>query len=65
MDINELRGYISLLTFATFVGICWWAYRSGNKRRFEQDALMPFLDEPGSVADADSSRVRVGGELDE
>jgi len=46
MDVNELRGYITLTTMLTFLGICWWAYRSRNRSRFEQDALLPFLDEP-------------------
>jgi cytochrome c oxidase cbb3-type subunit 4 len=45
MDVNELRGYIAVATMLTFLGICWWAYRSGNKERFEEDALLPFADE--------------------
>ena len=31
---------------ATFIGICWWAYHAKNRDRFEQDALLPFADEP-------------------
>jgi cytochrome c oxidase cbb3-type subunit 4 len=49
MDLGELRGWITVLTLLTFLGICWWAYRSGNRRRFEQDALLPFLDDPGAL----------------
>jgi len=49
MDVNELRGYITLATMLAFLAVCWWAYRSGNKRRFEQDALLPFADEAGEL----------------
>jgi cytochrome c oxidase cbb3-type subunit 4 len=45
MDINDLRSFITLATFLCFLGICWWAYRSPNKSRFEHDALLPFEDE--------------------
>lgn len=45
MDMGEIRGVITLLTFLAFLGVCWWAYRSSNRNRFEQDALLPFLDE--------------------
>lgn len=53
MDINEFRAGVTLATFLTFLGICWWAYRRPNRARFEQDALLPFADEstpskPGS-----------------
>ena len=28
-----------------FALVVWWAYRPKNKKRFEEDALMPFKDE--------------------
>jgi len=45
MDINELRGLITLAAVLAFLGVCWWAYRSPNRSRFEQDALLPFQDD--------------------
>ena len=45
MDIGQIRGFITIATMATFLGICWWAYRSGNRERFEADALIPFADD--------------------
>jgi cytochrome c oxidase cbb3-type subunit 4 len=54
MQGNDLQGYITLITFLTFLGICWWAYRSGNRQRFEQDAMLPFLDDP-EFQDGDTS----------
>jgi cytochrome c oxidase cbb3-type subunit 4 len=57
MDINELRGYITLVTMVTFLAICWWAYRSGNRARFEADAQLPFLDD----SDTQTADARDGG----
>ena len=45
MGMGELRGLITVATMLTFLGICWWAYRSGNRERFEEDARIPFADE--------------------
>ena len=42
MGMGEVRGIITLLTFLSFLGVCWWAYRSANRQRFERDALLPF-----------------------
>jgi len=50
MDYGEVRGVITIITLATFLAICWWAYRSGNRERFEQDALLVF-DEPSQPED--------------
>jgi len=40
-----LRGLITILTLSTFIGICWWAYRPGNRDRFEEDGWLAFGDE--------------------
>lgn len=45
MGMGELRGLITITTMICFVGICWWAYRAGNRSRFEEDAMLPFADE--------------------
>ena len=42
MDLGVLRGLITLVTLLTFMGICWWAYRPGNRERFEEDGLLVF-----------------------
>jgi len=44
-DLGLMRGLITLLTLLTFIGICWWAYRSGNRARFEEDGRLAFGDE--------------------
>jgi len=45
MDINDFRGLITLVTMLTYLGVCWWAYSSRNRSRFEEDARIPFADE--------------------
>lgn len=44
-DLGLLRGLITILTLSTFIGICWWAYRPGNRVRFEEDGWLAFGDE--------------------
>jgi len=46
MSHGLAQGVITLLTFAVFIGICVWAYRPGNRSRFEDDAQLPFDDDP-------------------
>lgn len=44
MDVNLLRGLITAISLACFVGIVIWAYSPRNKARFEDDAQLPFKD---------------------
>ncbi len=44
MDINLLREVVTVLSFASFVGIVAWALHPGNRERFEEAARLP-LDE--------------------
>jgi cytochrome c oxidase cbb3-type subunit 4 len=44
MDVNLLRGLITALSLACFVGIVVWAWSPRNKARFEQDARLPLDD---------------------
>lgn len=45
IDEGTLRGLITLVTLASFLGVCWWAYRPKSRARFDADALLVF-DEP-------------------
>ena len=45
LDLGTVRGVITVLTLATFIGICWWAYRPSSRQRFEEDAKLPFEEE--------------------
>jgi cytochrome c oxidase cbb3-type subunit 4 len=54
MDINDMRSIVTVLSFATFVGIVWWAYSRRSRQRFEEAARLPFADEWAD--DASSNR---------
>lgn len=45
MDVNTLRVAITVLSFVAFIGIAVWAWSRKNRKRFEEDALIPFADE--------------------
>lgn len=56
MDAGLLKGLIAIVTMTTFLGICWWAYRPGNRERFEEDAMLAFgEDEPQAAAKRSSA----------
>ncbi len=45
MDMETLRGLGTLFLMAAFVALCVWAFLPANKRRFEQDGRLVFLDD--------------------
>jgi len=45
MDINDLRGFSTVLVMIAFVGVCWWAFGPSRKKQFEDAANAPFADE--------------------
>ena len=42
MDITVLRVAATLASFATFLGIAWWAYARANRDSFDEAARIPF-----------------------
>ena len=44
MDINILRIAVTLITFAAFLGIVFWAYRPSRRRETEQQGRSIFED---------------------
>lgn len=44
MDINDLRSLTTLVSFLTFLGIVWWAYRKGSKASYDEAANLPFAE---------------------
>lgn len=44
MEVSNLRGLSVVFMFIAFMGICWWAYAPSRKKRFEEDANLPFAD---------------------
>ncbi|WP_105104464.1 cbb3-type cytochrome oxidase subunit 3 [Microbulbifer pacificus] len=49
MDINILRQIGVVLGAVAFLAICWWAFSPKRKKRFEEDAKLPFADEQEST----------------
>jgi cytochrome c oxidase cbb3-type subunit 4 len=45
VDINDLYGFSTILVMIAFIGVCWWAYAPSRKKRFSDDANLPFADE--------------------
>jgi len=45
MDINDARSILTVLSFASFIGIALWAYSDRNKVRFDEAANLPFADD--------------------
>ena len=33
--MNELRSIVTVISFLTFIGIVWWAWRPGSKKQAE------------------------------
>ena len=42
MDINFLRGLITVLSLVVFVGIVLWAWSGRQRKRFEEASRLPF-----------------------
>lgn len=58
MDINTLRALATVLVAIAFVGVCWWAFSPKRKKRFEEDAQLPFADEEQSQQSAQAASQR-------
>lgn len=42
MDINTLRSLATVVSFATFLGILWWAWSKRRSEDFAEAANLPF-----------------------
>ncbi|MBV1916055.1 MAG: cbb3-type cytochrome c oxidase subunit 3 [Pseudomonadales bacterium] len=45
MNTIELQSLSTVLAFVSFVAVCYWAYSSKRKGRFDEDAFLPFDDD--------------------
>jgi len=45
MDINTLRGLITVVLLFAFIGVILWAYSSKRKKSFDEAAQLPFADD--------------------
>lgn len=56
MDISVLRTLVTVLSFAIFIGIVWWALAKSNRTRFEEAAMLPFADDDTAQLKEKASR---------
>ena len=42
MEVNTLRALVTVVSFATFIGIVWWAWSRRRADDFSQAAKLPF-----------------------
>ena len=54
MDVNDLRSIITVLAFATFIGIVFWAWSGRRKQAFDEAARLPFTEDEGPAPGAGS-----------
>jgi cytochrome c oxidase cbb3-type subunit 4 len=52
MDLIDLRSLFTVLAFASFVGIVWWAWSSRREEVFSQAARIPLEDDDRPTAPA-------------
>ncbi|MCS6785656.1 MAG: cbb3-type cytochrome c oxidase subunit 3 [Thiobacillaceae bacterium] len=45
MDAGVIGSIVTVVLFVLFIGIVWWAYHRGNRKRFEEAAQLPFQEE--------------------
>jgi len=50
MDINWLRGVMTVFWLIAFIGIVWWAWHPRSKSGFDEAANLPFVEDGGSKA---------------
>ncbi|HCG8163631.1 CcoQ/FixQ family Cbb3-type cytochrome c oxidase assembly chaperone [Vibrio parahaemolyticus] len=45
MDFGTIHSIYTVVLFASFICIVWWAFSKKRKARFEEDANLVFADE--------------------
>ena len=45
MDVGTLGAISTVLVTIAFFGVCFWAFSPKLKKRFEDDAKLPFADD--------------------
>lgn len=56
MDAGTLGAISTVLVMLAFFGVCWWAFSPKRKKRFEEDANLPFADEPKNTENAQQAQ---------
>ncbi|GMQ46521.1 cbb3-type cytochrome oxidase subunit 3 [Vibrio sp. 10N] len=51
MDIGTIHSIWTIILFASFIGVVWWAFGKSRKARFEEDANLVFADEQKATSE--------------
>lgn len=46
MDYALMHSIATVAAMIAFAAVCWWAYRPGNRARFEADGRLPLDNDP-------------------
>jgi cytochrome c oxidase cbb3-type subunit 4 len=55
MDINDVRGLGTIFALFSFLCVVAWAYSTRHKDRFEDDGMIPFVENEDDHANADKA----------
>ena len=53
MDSGTISGIVTVVFILVFIGIVWWAYSKGNKKRFEDAGKLPFDEDDAPTKQGD------------
>ena len=56
MDLIDLRSLFTVLAFASFIGIVWWAWSASREEAFSQAARIPMEDDDSPAAGGRAAR---------
>ncbi len=56
MDMIDFHSVFTVVSFAFFLGVIWWAYGPSRKTRFERDGMLPFEEDGPAQASESGER---------
>jgi cytochrome c oxidase cbb3-type subunit 4 len=56
MDTGTLGAISTVLVTIAFFGVCFWAFSPKLKKRFEEDAKLPFADDERDTKQPDNQQ---------
>lgn len=56
MDTGTLGAISTVLVTIAFFGVCFWAFSPKLKKRFEEDAKLPFADDEPNTKQPDNQQ---------
>lgn len=63
MDINVLRSVSTVLAFAMFIGIVWWAWSGARRQAFEEAAMLPLDDDTPVIPATQAADMKAGADM--